>query len=207
MRASTLVRAATCVALAAAATASAGCAWQPYVVTRGIRHMMGNHTRVHQIVPLTTSLKPYRIVEVMPLQNLLGTAVPLTTERYINDRVAEGLRALPTSPQVIAVITDPATQSASVTSTAPPGWSARTLLVEGYIDDLDAGSLPLRVAELGFNHVAVTVRIRLRDKTTSQVVSAASFTAQDDRVTASANGAINNVAKRIRTYVESGYEQ
>ena len=207
MRAVTLIRAASGVALAAVLAASAGCAWQPYVVTRGLRHVLGNHTRVHQIVPLTTSLKPYRIVEVMPLQNLLGTAVPLATERYINDRVAEGLRVLPTSPQVVTVTADPAVPAASVTSAAPPGWSARTLRVEGYIDDLDAGSLPLRVAELGFNHVAVTVRIRLRDKTTSQVVSAASFTTQDDRVTASANVAINNVAKRIRSYVESGYEQ
>jgi hypothetical protein len=81
------------------------------------------------------------------------------------------------------------------------------LRVEGFIDDLDGGSLPLRVAELGFNHVAVTARIRLRDKVTSQLLGAASFTAQDDRVTASTNVAINNLAKQIRAYVQGGYER
>ena len=46
---------------------------------------------------------------------------------------------------------------------------------------------------------------RLRDKATSQIIGAASFTAQDDRVTASPDGAINNVAKRIRAYVGDAY--
>jgi hypothetical protein len=196
------IRTAAAVAvLAAVAGATSGCAWQPYVVTRGIRHLAGNHTRVHPIVPLTISLKPYRVVEVMPLQSLLGGAIPTATERYIDERVMNGLRVLPSSPQVI-VLSDaaPAASDAS-------GAATHTLRVEGFIDDLDAGSLPLRIAELGFNHVAVTVRIRLRDKATSQVLGAASFTAQDDRVTASANGAINNVAKRISDYVGSGYER
>ena len=206
MRLPSLRAAGSIAVLCACSSVAAGCAWQPYVVTRGIRHLTGNHTRVHPIVPLAASLKPYRIVEVMPLENLLGTAVPMTTERLINDRVAEGLRALPTSPQVIAVRPDPLAP-ADAASGAPPGSPAPTLRVEGYIDDLDAGSLPLRIAELGFNHVAVTVRIRLRDKATAQVVGAASFTAQDDRVTASANVAINNVAKRIRAYVGAGYER
>jgi hypothetical protein len=132
--------------------------------------------------------------------------VPIATERYIDDRLVDGLRALPTSPQVVAISINPLATAPDAPA-APPGWSARTLRVEGFIDDLDGGSLPLRVAELGFNHVAVTARIRLRDKVTSQLLGAASFTAQDDRVTASTNVAINNLAKQIRAYVQGGYER
>ena len=187
-------------ALCVCASLAAGCAWKPYVATRAIRHFTGNHGRFHPIVPLTVSLKPYRVVEIEPLQNLLGVAIPTATEHYIDDRVVDGLRLLPTSPEVVVLTNGPAALAQANAAAGP-----QTLRVEGFIDDLDAGSVPLRIAELGFNHVAVTVRIRLRDKATSQIIGAASFTAQDDRVTASANVAIQNVAKRIRAYVESGY--
>lgn len=197
----TPVRSAQALALLAAiGSLTAGCAWQPYVVTRGIRHLTGNHTRFHPIVPLTASLTSYRVVEVMPLRNLLGASVPTATEQYLDDRLVDGLRTLTSSPQIVAVTETPRGAAEARAPTTEP-----TLRVEGFIDDLDGGSLPLRIAELGFNHVAVTVRIRLRDKATSQVVGAASFTTQDDRVTATANAAINNVANRIRAYVESGY--
>jgi len=196
-----LLRSAAAVAvLTAISGISAGCAWQPYAVTRGIRHLTGNHTRFHAIVPLTVSLKPYRVVEVMPLQNLLGATVPMATERYIDDHLVNDLRALPSSPQIVVP-----TESPVGVTEEPAPTTERTLRLEGFIDDLDGGSLPLRIAELGFNHVAVTVRIRLRDKATSQLIGAASFTTQDDRVTASANVAINNLTNRIRAYVESGY--
>ena len=45
-----------------------------------------------------------------------------------------------------------------------------TLVIDGFVDDYDPGSLPLRVVELGFNHVAVTVRIRLRDKQSGRII-------------------------------------
>ena len=194
--------AASLAVLGAFSSLAAGCAWKPYVVTRAARHVMGSHARFHPIVPLTVSLKPYRVVEVAPLENLLGAAIPTATERYINERVTDGLRLLPTAPEVVVLTNGPALAAQPAAADG-----VRTLRVEGFIDDLDAGSLPLRIAELGFNHVAVTVRIRLRDKATSEMIGAASFTAQDDRVTASANVAINNLAKRIRTYVQSGYDR
>jgi hypothetical protein len=180
---------------------TSACSWQPYVATRAVRHVMGNRTRVHQVVPLKATLKPYRTIEVAPFENLVGEAMPMTAERYLNQRVAEGLRALPTSPQVVVIADSPLGQTDDVAAAS----SERRLRVEGFIDDFDTGSLPLRVAELGFNHMAVTARIRLIDKDTSQVIGSASFTAQNDRVTASTNGALNQLANRIRAFVESGY--
>jgi hypothetical protein len=195
------------VALVVTVTAAASaCAWQPYVATRTIRHFTGNPTRFHSIVPLTASLKRYRVVEVTPLQNLLDSAIPAATKQYIDQRVVDRLRSLPAAPHVIVLTEHPLGIDADAPAAAPvPG--APTLRVDGFIDDFDAGSLPLRLAELGFNHVAVTVRIRLRDKATSQIIGAASFTAQDDRITASTTAAINHVASRIGDFVESGYER
>jgi hypothetical protein len=174
-----------------AATLS-GCSYQTYVIGRAVRHVMGTATRFHPITPPEGSFARYRIIEVQPLDNMLADRLPADVEQYINAAIVRQLHQVKGNPAI-------AIYDAEGTPTEP------TLVFEGFIDDYDPGYLGLRLVELGFNHIAVTVRFRLRDKQTGQIMEAASITAQDDRVTATSHGAINRIAKRIRTFVNSGY--
>ena len=63
----------------------------------------------------------------------------------------------------------------------------------------------MRIAELGFNHIAVTLRIRVRDKSSGRLLGAASVTAEDDSATGTTTGAINRAAERIRAFLAAGY--
>jgi hypothetical protein len=55
--------------------------------------------------------------------------------------------------------------------------------------------------------VAVTLRIRLRDKASGQLLGAASVTAEDDRASGTSKAAIDHATTRIRGFVETGYAQ
>jgi len=183
------------------AAAVSGCAWQPYVVTRAVRYGTGLRTRVHAVVPLEGHLARYRVIEVHPFENLLPDHMPPGMAAYLNGRIASALHAVRSAPRiVVAIESADGSAPAAADDTAPA-----TLLLEGDIDDYDPGSFPLRVVELGFNHIAVTARVRLRDKRSGRVVAAASITVQDDRATGTGRGAIDHLAKRITTYVSAGY--
>ncbi len=186
--------------LAVVSACLAGCSWRPYVATRAIRQFTGAPTRFHSIAPLHESLKPFRAIEVKPLENLVGNHMPPQMERYLNERVMQELQLLKSSPKVVAY--DEWLSSQEPASMAP---EESALIFEGYIDDYDPGYVGLRLLEFGFNHVAVTVRFQLRDKRSGEIVGAASITAQDDRATATTRGAIDRIAKRIRKFVNPGY--
>ncbi len=186
-------RVSLCILLCATSLVVPGCGWQGYLVTRGINHFTGKPTRFHSIVPLTDALDGYRVVEVKPLENLLGGQIPSQMEEYLNDQIARQLQSVKSKPEIVKL------GETQTTDSRP------TLVFDGYIDDYDPGYVGLRLVELGFNHVAVTVRFQLRDKQTGQIVGAASITAQDNRVTATPKAAMNTIAKRIRGFVSSGY--
>jgi hypothetical protein len=178
-----------------------GCTWQGYAVTRGIRTVTGARTQVHSIVPVTSTLRTYRVIETHWLENLIPGRMPSELERYLNDALAEQLHLVASSPTIVR--RDP--ELAFTEALAPGAPAVPTLVFEGFIDDYDPGYIGLRLVELGFNHMVITVRIQLRDKQTGQIVGAASITAQDNRVTATVRGTIGRLAHRVRTLVGAGY--
>jgi len=178
------------------------CSWQTYVGSRVVRHITGAPTRFHSIVPIVPTnggLQRYRVIEVLPLDNLLPGLLPEKTESYINDQIFKDMQYLKSRPKVIRTGVIGAVEDE--TDISPD----RTLVFEGYVDDYDAGYAGLRLAELGFNHVAVTIRFQLRNKQSGEIVAAASITSQDDRATGSTKSAINKIANRIKRFINSGY--
>ena len=169
------------------------CTWQGYAVSRGVRLVTGFRTQVHPVIPVSSSLKAYRVIEMPPLENLLPGRMPSKLETYLNDQLMEQLRLLPSSPKIVS--------PDSGTPEVP------TLVFEGFIDDYDPGYVGLRLAELGFNHLVLTVRFQVKDKQTGRIVCAASVTAQDDRAIATARSAMNRLAHRVRTFIETGYDR
>lgn len=189
------------VVVTALALTVASCSWQAYAVSRGLRYATGAETRLHTLQPVASSLREYRVIEIHPLDDLLPGHVPVELERYLNARLARELQSVPTAPRVVLV--DPL--AAPADGDPPAADPSETLLCQGYIDDYDPGYLSLRLVELGFNHVALTVRLQLRDKSTGHVVGAASVTAQDDRVSATSRGAVDRLVHRLGQFVDAGY--
>ena len=182
--------------------ASAGCAWKPYVVIRGTEFVIGARTRLHVIKPIAASLKAYRVLEIRPVENLLPGTVPSSTEEYFNGRLMRefaALKSLRPPPTIVSLDGDANAAVASVPL-------ASTLVLQTILDDYEPGNVALRAADMGFNHVAVTLRIQLRDKKSGEIVAAASLTAQDNRPTGTAKGALNRLAKSILAFVRRGYQ-
>ena len=148
---------------------------------------------------LTESLTSFRTIEVKPFDNLVGNHIPTQMEQYLNQRMMSEFQSLKSSPKI-----EPYDEF--LPQEGVPGTPAESALIfEGFIDDYDAGYAGLRMVELGFNHVAVTVRFQLRNKQTGEILAAASITAQDDRATATTKGAIDRITKRIHKLVNSGF--
>ncbi len=187
--------------LAALAASLSGCTWQGYAVGRGVRTLTGGPTRTHTVVPLAESLRRYHIIETHWLDDQLGGRMPAGEQRDLNDGLVAQLRGLPSRPDVRRADPDPSDGSAP----EPDVAGAPTLVLDGSIDDYDRGYEGLRLVELGFNHLVVTVRVRLRDKQTGRVLAAASITAQDDRVTATTRGTIRRLVRHIGSFVRAGY--
>ena len=183
--------------------ALSGCAWQGYAVSRGVRLLTGARTQVHAVIPVSSPLAAYRVIEMPRLENLLPGRMPSELEHYLNDRLAQQLHLLPSSP-TIARLDDrlPSVQSPESDTPKVP-----TLVFEGFIDDYDPGYVGLRLVELGFNHFVLTVRFQFKDKQTGHIVCAASVTAQDDRATATARSAMDRLAQHVRTFMEAGYDR
>jgi len=176
----------------------AGCTWQGYAIGRGVRWVTGSRTQVHTIIPVASTLRTYRVIETHWLENLMPGRVPADLERGLNDDLAMQLRQLAWAPSIVRVDPDLPTDGSAAPAAAP---AQPTLVFEGFVDDYDPGYVGLRLAELGFNHVVITVRIQVRDKATGQILGAASITAQDDRVTATARRAAGRLAQRVRAFL------
>jgi hypothetical protein len=182
----------------AVSIALAGCNGNYYLATRAIRQVTGKKMRFHPIEPMQDVLAAqYRLLEVKKFDNFMLDQIPPPMEQYLNDRVFKELQASALFSEVVRPH-DEATPEEKVTESSKP-----TLIFEGAIDDYSPGYRGLRYLELGFNHVAVTVRFQLRDKLTGEVIGSASITAQDNRATGSAKSAIDRIAKRIDGFMKS----
>ncbi len=190
-----------CVGLAMCALPPlAGCTWQGYAVSRGVRTVTGARTQLHAIVPVAATLRSYRVIEMHPLENLVPT-MPSELERFLTDALADQLHHLASSPAIVQ--RDP--NATPLDASSPDAPTAPTLVLDGEIDDYDPGYVGLRLVELGLNHQVITIRIQLQDKQTGKVVGAASITAQDKTVISTAKQTIRRVASRVRAFVGAGY--
>ena len=180
---------------------ASGCSVGSYGIGRGIRYATGASTHMHIAVPFDAGLRRYHVIEVRPFQNLVRSGLPANLERYLNDRFLQQLRSLPPSVTVERV---DSTRDDAETPEAP-ATTALALRCDGFIDDFDPGYAWLRLAELGFNHLVVTIRLQCRDRDTRLVIGAASSTARDGRVTASGRGAIDRVLQRAGGFVKAGF--
>ena len=184
--------------VACLAFVTSGCSVRSYGIGRGIRYVTGASTHVHVVVPVDSTLKRYHAVEARHFENLVGTRLPPDLEHYLNDQWVRRLQALPV-PVAAAQVDLEREGDAGAPARSP------TLLCGGFVDDYDPGYPWLRLAELGFNHLVVTVRIQCRDERTHRVLGAASVTVRDGRVTATGRAAIDRVVRQAEKWLRTGF--
>lgn len=174
---------------------NAGCPWRPYVMDRTFRQVTGQKIRLHRVLPVSDDLSRYRILEVQPLENMMLDQITPDLRYYLENKIFEALSDAKRFDQVVRA--EPAGSPEE-----PP--EEPTLVLEGAIDDYHPGYVGLRIFELGYNHISLTIRFQLRDKQTGDVLGSASVTVHENRPNGTPRGAANRVAKEIRKYLRSG---
>lgn len=82
------------------------------------------------------------------------------------------------------------------------GTSSPVLLLDGFLDNYNAGSRALRLAELGLNHGVVTIRIELKDSNTHEILGSASISVYERGVFRAENSAVHKAAKSVAQFVK-----
>ena len=155
---------------------------------------------MHVITPLRVGLQRYQLIRLPPVINLLPAHVSANIPRELGARLERALDALPSRPQIerINPLDDPP-------SSLDPAPNPSALVLVAALDDFEAGSRSLRLLEVGFNHVAVTVHVRMSRQDTGEVLGAISVTAQDDRESGTTSEAMDRVVGAIGRWVRNGY--
>ncbi|HYM00761.1 MAG TPA: hypothetical protein VEZ90_17530 [Blastocatellia bacterium] len=187
----------------AAVVASTGCSIRgaaTSVPPRMFREIHGLRVRSYTLVPVTEDLSRYRAAEIRPLDNLMLDQIPERCVQRLNSRLMERIRALGRFEQVR--VPDSQTNGPLSDSNADRGAeAAATLVVEGYIDDYTPGIPKLRLVEKGDNHAVLTVRILLKDKSTSEILGESNITVENSRVTSNVDRMVDKEAAEIAKYV------
>src|SRR5262249_11373959 len=144
----------------------------------------------------------YKAIEIHKLNNMMLDEIPAESVEQLNAGIVKQVKAL-NYFRDIAVI-DGANDSEQkqanqheITITV----SHPTLVLEGDIDDYTPGIPKLRYIEKGNNHAILTVRVRLRDKQTAQVLGQMNITIENSRVTSNVERMVGKSAEEVSRYV------
>lgn len=186
----------------AASVAFTSCSTQGVATSvppRIFREVHGLRVRRYTLAAVTRDLSTYRAAEIHYLDNLMLDQIPERCVERLNSGFVERIRALGRFEQVIVIGGQPIL-------TAGPGLNERsdaraTLVVEGYIDDYTPGIPKLRLIEKGDNHAILTVRILLKDKTTSEILGGSNITVENSRVSSNVDRMVDKEVAEMANYV------
>jgi len=186
----------------AASVAFSGCSTQGVATSvppRIFREVHGLRVRSYTLAAVTRDLSTYRAAEIHYLDNLMLDQIPDRCVERLNSGFVERIRALGRFEQVRVIGDQPIL-------TAGPGLNEKsdasaTLVVEGYIDDYTPGIPKLRLIEKGDNHAILTVRILLKDKTTSEILGASNITVENSRVSSNVDRMVDKEVAEMANYV------
>ena len=174
------------------------------VPSRIFREVHGLRVRSYQITPVIDDLRLYRRIEIRPLENLLLDQIPEPTVRQLNTEIINRTRSLNRFDRITQVDEATGPPERALKQSDPKVSSAESppeLVMEGYIDDYTPGIPALRYIEQGNNHAVLTVRIRLKDKQTAQLLGEINITVENTRVTSNVERMVSKVAEEVACYV------
>jgi len=186
----------------AGSLAFTGCSTQGVATSvppRIFREVHGLRVRSYTLAAVTKDLSTYRAADIHYLDNLMLDQIPVRCVERLNSGFVERIRALERFEQVRVIGDQPIL-------TAGPGLNEKsdasaTLVVEGYIDDYTPGIPKLRLIEKGDNHAILTVRILLKDKTTSEILGGSNITVENSRVSSNVDRMVDKEVAEMANYV------
>jgi hypothetical protein len=187
----------------AASVAFTGCSTQGVATSvppRIFREVHALRVRRYTLAPVTRDLSRYQAAEIHYLDNLMLDQIPERSVEQLNSGFIERIRALGRFEQVKVIGEQPVGLAAGLGVNERSEASA-TLVIEGYIDDYTPGIPKLRLIEKGDNHAILTVRILLRDKSTSEIVGGSNITVENARVSSNIDRMVDKEAGEIANYV------
>ena len=156
------------------------------VPTQTVREIEGEKAHIHPTVSPSPELPKYKIVAVEQLDNMMLDQIPVPVYDELNKEIVDNISRSKIFNDV-RIITDEAELDT-------PTDGTNILLLRGSVDDYNAGSRALRVAELGLNHAVVTIRVQLEDASSKQVLGAATITTYERGFTRTGNSAVHKTA-------------
>lgn len=174
------------------------------VPSRIFREVHGLRVRSYQITPVIDDLRLYRRIEIRPLENLLLDQIPEPTVRQLNTEIINRTRSLNRFDRITQVDEATGPPERALKQSDPKVSSAESppeLVMEGYIDDYTPGIPALRYIEQGNNHAVLTVRIRLKDKQTAQLLGEINITVENTRVTSNVERMVSKAAEEVAGFV------
>lgn len=163
------------------------------IPTQTVREIEGEKAHIHPTVPPSPELPKYKIAAVEQLDNMMLDQIPVPVYDELNKEIVDGISRSKIFSEV-RIITDAAELD-------PPSDGTNILLLCGSVDDYNAGSRALRVAELGLNHAVVTIRLQLEDASTRQVLGAATITTYERGFTRTGNSAVHKTAAAAAEFI------
>jgi hypothetical protein len=154
----------------------------------------GQRAYVHPVAPPKHELVNYKIIAVQKLENLMLDEIPPHEYELLNRQIVEELSREKLFREVL-----PITDAAELSN---GGADSPVLLFDGFLDNYNAGSRALRLAELGLNHGVVTIRIELKDSNTHELMGSASISVYERGVIRAENSAVHKAAKAAAEFVK-----
>ena len=164
--------------------------------------LTGAKTRLHVIVPISASLRRYRVIEVRPLADLhRANACRRRWSGTSNDRITTALSGLPSSPAIVKARRRGSRRRERSTRRRIPGADARRRWVSRRLRCRLARPAPRRTRIQP--HRRHRARPRCATSRSGELLGAASVTAEDDRAAGTTRAAIDHAADRIRAFVKA----
>jgi hypothetical protein len=185
----------------------AGCSLRSVATSvppRVFREVHGLRVRSYQMMPVTNDLRHYKAIEIHKINNLMLDEIPAQSVEQLNVGIVKQIRTLNHFNHIAVIEGANGSQEKQANQAGDEITVAvlqPTLVLEGDIDDFTAGIPKLRYIEKGNNHAILTVRIRLKDKQTAQVLGQMNITVENSRMTSNVERMVGKSAEEVARYV------
>jgi hypothetical protein len=161
---------------------------------QAIHEAEGQRAYVHPVAPPKHELLKYKIIAVKQLENLMQDEIPPQEYELLNRQIVEQISHEKLFHEILPITDEAELDDSQINSPV--------LLLDGFIDNYNAGSRALRLAELGLNHGVVTIRVELRDSATHEILGSASISVYERGVLRGENSAVHKAAKTVAEFVK-----
>lgn len=163
------------------------------LVPRGAKEAWSSDVNFHVTVDLQAKPEQYELLAVEKLDNQMLEAMPLYHYDYLNEQIVGAIENRKLFPEVRLFEYEEELE--------PLQDAPKTLIFEGSVENYHSGHRTLRAVELGLNNAAVTIRFRLKDRASGEVVGAATISVYERAGHAAVEDGMQKVAESVAEFL------